>query len=256
MKNGVNLRFFDVFRPMTVQEIKRHQWNNSRWSGYVSTPRPQWGLILLLKGRMDYTWEGGSLSLKAGDLAFLPKGCCYDVEMKAADKEVEDFILNFESEGQEGGVPLRVGSHMELFEELFEQVRVSYDRNEPYLLQARFCRLLHQLTLGLKGQENELLEQAASLLEQELSVGEIAHRCNISESSLRRLFIKEFGMGPVAYRTERKLKEACRLLLSTDRSVGEIADELGFFDESYFCKVFLRERGETPAQYRKRYQTL
>ena len=87
-------------------------------------------------------------------------------------------------------------------------------------------------------------------------MGEIARRCNISESGLRRLFAKQFGMGPVAYRTALKLKSACRLLLSTDRTVGEIAVQLGFFDESYFCKVFLREMGCTPGQYRLQYQSL
>ena len=41
------------------------------------------------------------------------------------------------------------------------------------------------------------------------------------------------------------------LLLTTDRSVGEIAERLSFCTPNYFFKCFREDTGQTPARYRK-----
>jgi len=51
-----------------------------------------------------------------------------------------------------------------------------------------------------------------------------------------------------------RMKLACRLLELTDKSVGEIAEETGFKDASYFTKSFKTSFGMTPKEYRNQFK--
>lgn len=67
-----------------------------------------------------------------------------------------------------------------------------------------------------------------------------------------RCFRKETGLTPHQYILETRIRSAQFLLSSTDRSVKEIALDVGFSDESGFCASFRRHTGETPSKYRAR----
>ena len=126
------------------------------------------------------------------------------------------------------------------------------------LLRSQLYLLLHHVLLLVQTQSDpqaETMEQAKHLLVQApgLSVGQVARQCCVSERSLRRLFRQRLGMSPVAYRNSVKLQEACRLLISTDMPVGEVAAALGYYDEAYFCKCFLQNMGDTPTRYRQKH---
>ncbi len=49
----------------------------------------------------------------------------------------------------------------------------------------------------------------------------------------------------------RKLTEAKNLLISTDKTVSEIAYELGYSEGSYFSKVFKKKSGQSPGEFRE-----
>jgi two-component system response regulator YesN len=47
------------------------------------------------------------------------------------------------------------------------------------------------------------------------------------------------------------VKQARQLLTDTDKSITEIALEVGFYDSGYFGRVFRREVGVSPEAYRR-----
>ncbi|MBP3397122.1 MAG: helix-turn-helix transcriptional regulator [Clostridia bacterium] len=49
----------------------------------------------------------------------------------------------------------------------------------------------------------------------------------------------------------RRIEQARRLISAGDKSMLEIALELGFCSQSHFNKVFKKETGMTPAAYRR-----
>jgi len=55
----------------------------------------------------------------------------------------------------------------------------------------------------------------------------------------------------MAYLARWRLKLAAEMLLSSDRNVGEIAVEVGYASEAAFSRVFKREFGCPPAQFRR-----
>ena len=61
---------------------------------------------------------------------------------------------------------------------------------------------------------------------------------------------KATGMSLKAYLIDLKIKTAASMLSSTDKSVTQIASECGFSDAAYFTKIFKRDKGVTPKEYR------
>lgn len=55
---------------------------------------------------------------------------------------------------------------------------------------------------------------------------------------------------------KRKIQAAKMLLAETQKTVDQIAEETGFCDSSYFCKIFKRFESITPSQFRSIEQAL
>ena len=58
------------------------------------------------------------------------------------------------------------------------------------------------------------------------------------------------GMTPVDFVRHIRLLRAQKLINDTDQSLTQIAYSVGFSDPKYFSKVFKREMGVTPSEYR------
>jgi signal transduction histidine kinase/DNA-binding LacI/PurR family transcriptional regulator/AraC-like DNA-binding protein/DNA-binding LytR/AlgR family response regulator len=80
---------------------------------------------------------------------------------------------------------------------------------------------------------------------------DIADHLGYSPRHLDRRFNEEMGLTPMAYLNRFRLRQSRRLLQSTCRSIGEIADAVGFSDSAYFSRVFKQEMGVSPSEYRR-----
>lgn len=67
---------------------------------------------------------------------------------------------------------------------------------------------------------------------------------------LNQLIRADTGMTLCTYINHIRLEEAKRLLINSNKTVSEIAYEVGFSDEKYFMKVFRKRENVTPSQYR------
>ena len=74
----------------------------------------------------------------------------------------------------------------------------------------------------------------------DMSVSELASRYNLSERHLHRLFQDATGKGPKEAINYEKLKKIERYAVSTELSLGEIAELCGFCDEYAMNKFFKR----------------
>lgn len=87
-------------------------------------------------------------------------------------------------------------------------------------------------------------------------VTSMVHLSGLPERSFKRRFQKCTGLSPIQYVQTLRLEEAKHLLESTDTSVESIAGEVGYEDASFFSRLFRREVGLTPSQYRRRFGAL
>jgi AraC-like DNA-binding protein len=85
-----------------------------------------------------------------------------------------------------------------------------------------------------------------------LAVKELADRAGMSREHFTRLFTREMGLGPAAYRRRRQLQYAADWLLRSELSVGDIAARCGFVDGRQLTKRFRHHFGLPPLEYRQR----
>ncbi|ELX66213.1 hybrid sensor histidine kinase/response regulator transcription factor [Prevotella nigrescens] len=86
----------------------------------------------------------------------------------------------------------------------------------------------------------------ANLGNSELNVETISHEMGISRAQLYRKIKSITGISPNDIVREARMRRADRLLETTDKSVSEIAYEVGFSSPSYFTKCYREFFGRTP----------
>jgi len=86
---------------------------------------------------------------------------------------------------------------------------------------------------------------------QEIDIGEVARKFNMSPSYMRRLFKAIYGRSPMEYVTDLRIENAKKLLLLTDYKIAYIANIIGYNDFFYFSRIFKKYTGLSPNTYRR-----
>jgi AraC-like DNA-binding protein len=84
-----------------------------------------------------------------------------------------------------------------------------------------------------------------------ISRGDVAYHLGVSERHLSRCFRQEMGVTLTTYLNRCRLKQAKVLLEIGDKSVTEVALEVGFSSGGYFARAFREEVGVSPSAYRR-----
>lgn len=81
-------------------------------------------------------------------------------------------------------------------------------------------------------------------------VEELSERLGVSKSHLVRTFTAAIGVPPGRYLTTVRIEAAQRLLLHREYTLDVVASLCGFSGANYLCRVFKKETGQSPAQWR------
>ena len=103
-------------------------------------------------------------------------------------------------------------------------------------------------------ESGKLLESAVGYIndhyKENITLEDISRSCNINKYYLSHVFSQAYGESIGKYIKQFRLNKACEMLQNTKMSVREIAESIGVLDISYFCRVFKKEKGMTPLEYR------
>ena len=86
----------------------------------------------------------------------------------------------------------------------------------------------------------------------DMKIDNIADAMGMSRSVLYTKIKQQLGMTPIDFVRHVRIMRACELLKNTDESLSSVAFAVGFSDPKYFSKVFKRETGIVPTEYRER----
>ena len=84
---------------------------------------------------------------------------------------------------------------------------------------------------------------------------DLAALCGISDSYLKKLFHKKFGMPTSKYIISLRIHYACDLLQTEHYTTSKVAELCGYSDIYFFSRQFKRYMGISPTQFVKKYRS-
>lgn len=145
-----------------------------------------------------------------------------------------------------------------LFQQLFLRLHDTYLNESAYrdqLCGAILSEILFRCAEELKSantayQWDARIEKMKRTIDEHPEVhytpAEMAELAQLSEKYCRKLFIRQYGMTPVAYQTKARLEYASFMLSDSNQSVKEVALTLGYPDPYTFSKQFKKQMGHSP----------
>jgi AraC family transcriptional regulator len=82
------------------------------------------------------------------------------------------------------------------------------------------------------------------------AMGRLAHEFGLSRANFFRLFADATGMAPCMFANMLRLEHAVCEIISGERTLGDVSDELGFSAPAHFTRFFCTHTGATPSQFR------
>ncbi|MCP4135347.1 MAG: helix-turn-helix domain-containing protein [bacterium] len=111
---------------------------------------------------------------------------------------------------------------------------------------------------GVSSGAKDKLEKAISLIGNDFSAAisreEIAGKIGMNPDHFGKMFLQYTGKKFYDYCNEKRVEEASRLLVTTDRKIIDIAYDAGFESMTTFYRIFQKIVGESPTAYRKNHR--
>lgn len=86
-------------------------------------------------------------------------------------------------------------------------------------------------------------------LAEKITLDELAAVCGLGRFHFLRQFKQTVGMTPYAWLVRLRLEQACALLARSSQTIAEIAQGVGFYDQSHFNRAFRQAFGVAPSRY-------
>ncbi|HBF86133.1 MAG TPA: hypothetical protein DDW54_00480 [Clostridiales bacterium] len=230
-------------------------------------------IYVLTTGTQKYIIDGGIYDMQKGDVAIIKKGVFHKTTKGMGGERIlvcfdDGFLSEYLTERAR---PLFLGfsdkkvirpderdfkSALALISDADKAIKKG-NGDAAFLSLTGFLSILGNSESAGKIQpsENSTVIKAVNYVSENFatvsSLEEVANAVYISKYYLCRLFSEELGLSFNKFLNKVRLRHAEKLLSETKKSVGEIAMECGFSDPAYFCKVFGKQFGVTPAVFKK-----
>ena len=109
------------------------------------------------------------------------------------------------------------------------------------------CRACTEEQLELARRAKQLINADLS---KKLTIRQLADALQVSETKLKLTFTRVYGLPVYSYTKKLKMKKGAALLAENDKTILEIAGELGYDNGSKFSEAFRSVFGKSPREYR------
>ena len=194
----------------------------------------------------------GHLILSRAPLALVPESICHLLCVQLTGQAASQFLAGLHE------LPfLAKGGSCPAAAELMGQLAAETDdtphsRARSQLAFALLCELsgADSAAPALPPLVQEAMEDIRANYAGLYGVEELSERLGVSKSHLVRMFTAALGIPPGRYLTKVRVEAAMRLLLHREYTLDVIASLCGFSGANYLCRVFKKETGHSPAQWR------
>ncbi len=232
--------------------------------GQISTLSPGDYLIVDYGSRHSYKSLDGS-NIENIDCLFLPE--LLDPVLKGTKSLrmlLEHYLLHFNIQALVQN-PARMVFHdhtgqirklLDLIDEESKKREAGYiPLIRCYLIEILLLtmRRLHDARVAATGQDIGALIIAyiAEHYMEPLTLQDLAQRLNYSLPYISKRFKTDVGVSFVNYLQNYRVMQGCRLLSSTNKTIAEIAEMVGYHDVKFFSEIVKRNTGLSPADFRR-----
>ena len=165
------------------------------------------------------------------------------------EKQIESIVENIESEYQNNQDAFSKDIIISQLDTLLKYANRFYERQ---FLNRK--ELSHSL-LERFNQELDRYFESGQLQEKGIpSIEQLAEKMSVSQRYLSDTLKKETGKTTTEHLQLRLIDEAKNVLLQPNKSIAEVAYELGFEYPPYFSRLFKKKAGISPTEYREKYK--
>ena len=233
-------------------------------------------IYLLLSGKQRYFIGNKFYDMHAGDIALIEKGVLHKTQKNIGGNRIllsfnHEFLERYFSNDslkillkffEKKAVRLenaQLSQAQSLMENILSAQKKYDDESVFYNLLQLFILLNNTNPLLTEEFSNnsvlaKLIEYVDKNFKQITCLDDVSKALFISKYHICHLFKTNLDITFNNYLIKIKLKEAKRLLLSTDYNVTEISMLSNFTNSAYFCYVFRKQMGISPTKYRKQFQ--
>ncbi|MDO4159534.1 MAG: AraC family transcriptional regulator [Prevotellaceae bacterium] len=231
-------------------------------------------LIFCMEGTGWYRVDGKEYHVEANQFFILPAG---KPHVYASDTQHPWTIYWVHFSGEHAGIYAdgalapqsvkpnihsRICDRINIFEEIFTTLASGCDRESLryassllhyYLASVRYVRQFRNA--GEKINDTNVVAAAIHYMkeniEKKLTLKDLADYTGYSSSHFSSLFKEQTGHSPLNYLTIIKIQQACAMLDNTNMKINQICFKVGIEDCYYFSRVFSKQMGMSPKQYRE-----
>jgi len=179
--------------------------------------------------------EGVSINLAQLIKKFCPDNQCTVIKTPIELLHVFNELYEYSNDNKSGYLRLKVLEIFFLLSEFMPEARFNTSKY--------FAR---EYIKKVKAIRNEITGQ----LSEKIYLKDLAKRYDMSLTVMKDCFKEIYGIPIQRFRREYKMQKACQLLKETDKSIIEIANEMGYDNPNKFSTAFKNIIGNTPSEYK------
>ena len=250
---------------------------DSDWHSTLHT-HPFTELFYVVDGKGEFNIQGQRFPVKPNDFVIINPQVEH-TELSSPDEPLEYIVLGINGLSFSNLTPVSEGGHPFSFFNLRDEQKdilrylnamvqeatsqsMSYELVCHNLLEILLIKILrHQhfdLEVGKQSKATKDISFIKHYLEtyyhESIQLEDLASMTHLSRFYISHSFKKEIGMSPMEYFIDIRIKESKILLRTTNYSISQVADIVGFTTPTYFSKQFRKSTGISPTDYREQYQ--
>ena len=250
---------------------------DSDWHSTLHT-HPFTELFYVVDGKGEFNIQGQRFPVKPNDFVIINPQVEH-TELSSPDEPLEYIVLGINGLSFSNLTPVSEGGHPFSFFNLRDEQKdilrylnamvqeatsqsMSYELVCHNLLEILLIKILrHQhfdLEVGKQSKATKDISFIKHYLEtyyhESIQLEDLASMTHLSRFYISHSFKKEIGMSPMEYLIDIRIKESKILLRTTNYSISQVADIVGFTTPTYFSKQFRKSTGIPPTDYREQYQ--
>ena len=248
---------------------------SAHWHEYVE-------FLWLREGHLTAVVQADTYELEPGDLLVINSGELHMTRFSGRNAYCPYVLIQLSSRRLEAYFPGKEGLRFntlihreeiqrnpDIFEALKAMQELFEGNEEGYqlLFRARFFDFLYHMyksysTTALRRTENAASRDLNRVMDvvswvqqhyrEPLSLEDAAAHLSISKEYFCRIFKKYTGQTPMQFIVSLRINNAQLLLETTEYSINQIASIVGYDNQLYFSRLFHKQKGFSPTQYRNR----